>query len=583
MVSDTTTADPQPLVSYFFFDYGVPNTCHRDQAYRAILSRLLERFQTDNDILELFSFPITECNDGQLTATTEELLGLITTLAARVDRWYIVIDAVDECEDSSDLLSELFRALEDRPTKLLLFSRPNVRLLRQKVKTPQILTISRSSVEADLRLFFDTELQDLQERGIIPCDIQREELVEYLITGADGMFQWARLMITHLQSEALTEWERISIIRKLTTPEKLDDMYIRILDLLTRKLASEQSLARRLFLWLVFGKRTMNASQLQDILTPVKEDVTGVPLEIRRREKTEEFADFEQSLVMVSGSLVEHRRGEDSQVSSYCFVHRSVMEFFQTNCNNESPVCGSKPGSRNYFLPPSCEAEAELATSCLSYIFQRVPGKPLSGDMFVPASGKALRDVLPFLDYAVLSWPHHLMGMQMSLSKIRGSSFDSFYQTVEKLLAIIGRFLLNRLLPMVWVEATYIFEKRGEKHAKIHMSLSRWAEWAQTLDRSRLTEDDSAVPTAVAAFAEDLIKMHEWYGDTLLEGPLQIWHDITAFTTSPFFVQTSAVTVKSLATESSNRSGLSTIPLSKISLDDPKTDFMGVLTIWPSK
>jgi hypothetical protein len=87
----------------------------------------------------------------------------------------------------------------------------------------------------------------------------------------------------------------------------------------------------------------------------------------------------------------------------------------------------------------------------------------------------------------------------------------------------------------------------------------------------------------IAAFARDLIKMHELWGDTLISGPHHIWNDITAFTTSPFFVQTSAVTIKSLLTDSPNRSMLSTTFLSQISRDDPNTDLMAVLTVWPSR
>jgi predicted RNA-binding Zn ribbon-like protein len=178
-------------VSYFFFEYnardGFPPP--RDFAYRAILAQLLHRFQKDEDILEVFSFALTNRRDGQTRATPDELLELIRALATRIDRWFIVIDAVEECDESDTLILELNKALGDRPTKLLLFSRPNVRFLRQKMKQPQILMINRSSVAADLRLYFNTHLQRLQDLGIIPSHACREELVENLLTGADRMFQ----------------------------------------------------------------------------------------------------------------------------------------------------------------------------------------------------------------------------------------------------------------------------------------------------------------------------------------------------------------------------------------------------------
>jgi hypothetical protein len=160
-------------------------------------------------------------------------------------------------------------------------------------------------------------------------------------------------------------------------------MYIRILHLIAKKKkkTSEQFLARRLFLWLTFGKRLIKANELQDILTPLKEEISSHPKVICRRDRTDEFADFENNIIMVSGSLVESRWSGDLKATIYCFIHSSVMKFFKSKCEDSDAICSGKAGSLEYFLPPNWEAESELMISCLSYIFQRVPGRPLSGNM----------------------------------------------------------------------------------------------------------------------------------------------------------------------------------------------------------
>jgi hypothetical protein len=94
------------------------------------------------------------------------------------------------------------------------------------MRAEQTLTINRSSNDADLRLYFNTHMERLQEFGTIPEHACREKLVKSLLTGADGMFQWAKLMIIHLESDALVSWQKLEIIENLKTPENLDDMYI---------------------------------------------------------------------------------------------------------------------------------------------------------------------------------------------------------------------------------------------------------------------------------------------------------------------------------------------------------------------
>jgi hypothetical protein len=158
-----------------------------------------------------------------------------------------------------------------------------------------------------------------------------------------------------------------------------------------------------------------------------------------------------------------------------------------------------------------------------------------------------------------------------------------FRDIIEKLTSILSEILLNRLLPMVWVELQYTFEKRLDAHDALHTALLKWSQWIQSYDLGWLPDDSASVPPAIIAFAEDLSTLHQFWGDTLVTGPHHIWQDVTAFTSSSFFVTTGAVTVKSLISERSHWSGRSSVPLSKISRDDSKTDFLATLTVWPSR
>jgi hypothetical protein len=133
---------------------------------------------------------------------------------------------------------------------------------------------------------------------------------------------------------------------------------------------------------------------------------------------------------------------------------------------------------------------------------------------------------------------------------------------------------------MIWVELKYMFEKHREKHAAMNAALRVWAHDFDFLD---LPLELQNVPSAAVALAASLDTLHEQWGDTLCEKPSQIWNDVTAFTKSPFFVTTKAITIKTLVRVDTGRHECSAAPLCRISRDHTGTKLVAVLTIWPSQ
>jgi hypothetical protein len=580
------TTQPSPIIAYYFFEYNSDQgkATTRDKAYRAILGKLFHQFSDNQDVLEIFSFAMfTKKRHGQATATNNELLDIMKTIVPCIGDWTIVIDAVDECEEEENLLQDLSETFGHTGVKILLLSRPNVQFLRRKLASRQVITIDRSHNLHDLEFFFETHLSSLKDVDELPASASVNEMTRNLVQGADGMFQWARLMINHLKSRSFTPWQRLGIIKALTTPEKLEDMYIRILEHLSEAPVSEQSFARRIFGWLIFAERPLTTNQLQDVLTPLPNGETAqAPKRIIPRPKEEEFTDFESSAIILSGSLIEQRAFSNSP-TIYVFIHLSVYEFFRSRCNSLSARAHCQTGNIDYFLPAVPQMQAELAKQCLEYVTRRIPAAPLSGNILDPVCIDTLNQLRPFVGYAAMHWPRHLVGMGLPGTIWNTSPITGFQDIIEKLMSILAEFLLNRLLPMVWVELKYTFEKKLDAHDTLNTDLLKWSQWIQSYNLEWLPDDSASVPPAIIAFAEDLSTLHQFWGDTLVAGPHHIWQDVTAFTSSSFFVTTSAVTVKSLASERSSWSGRSSVPLSKISRDNPNTDFLATLTIWPSR
>jgi hypothetical protein len=541
-------------------------------AHRSVLAQVLQQWRHDEIILDTFSFALSNAKSDS-NASNEDLLQLLSVIIRRKQNIYVILDGIDEGDNPDVLIKDLISVFHNSNGKLLFFSRPNVHTLR-KAHSLRSITITRSSVEPDLRIYFSRQVELLCGDGLLPASHSCEELVAHLLSGANGMFMWARLMISYLNSPALVPASRLASIQTLNSPERLDEMYIRILRLIAKRIKPERHLARQIFLWLTYQRFSLSAKQLQDIVTPLKIGDSSSRLAMGKRNAPDEFVDFEYTVVMVCASLVELSH------TNYRFIHQSVLEFFQNWFASTYDIC-SDPKTQQ-LLAIRAEAESELSSSCLSYLLFRAPAQPLSGDMRKKASPPQIKDTFPFLSYASVCWTHHLKRATTRSHELSPSNSKGFANAFQDLLQVMSKFLSNKLVLMAWIESLYTFAHKYE-HCDIHGMMQTWAKWAQNPEREAFQEDVVDVPAKLLAFANDLAKINDLWGATLHTGPHQIWLDITGFTGSPFLLQTSATSVKSMAALDFGESFLSSKPLTTISVEATEFDVLGVLSIWPSR
>ncbi|KAK8036210.1 hypothetical protein PG993_008824 [Apiospora rasikravindrae] len=133
---------------------------------------------------------------------------------------------IDECNSNVDVLRFIQDVLPTRPkTRFLLSSRVNVPRLKHLVSDHLHLEFSTVSVSNDLTKFFTSELRRLQDQAMLPrAPESLKPLVHQLVRGADGMFLWARLMISFLESPTMTRRQRVEVIEKVTAPEGLENL-----------------------------------------------------------------------------------------------------------------------------------------------------------------------------------------------------------------------------------------------------------------------------------------------------------------------------------------------------------------------
>ena len=570
-------------VCYFFFEKDAAGKSIAEEAYRSFLAQIFQQHNTNTTIVDLFTFFMSGPRQGQTIATEVELIQLLLTVLTQLDASRFVVDAVDECDKPNDLMKQLLQIKEATRTKLLVFSRPNVAILRQKLKGDYTLLVNRAHVHEDLRQYFERHLQDMRTLAMLPEDVHFGDLVKHLLLGADGMFQWAFLMMAHLRSDAMWPEDRKKMIQSLKSPEGLDVMYLRILETIAgKRFVDEQILARHIFMWLVFRKAPLSAKELQEIITMlVRGDIEEATSTVEGT--AQPVMDFENKAVVTCGSLVERRYDGDLGHASYRFIHLSAFEFFLTRCEAPDTRCGSKVGTLKYFFPPVYEAEAQLAMSSLSYVTRYAPGKPLSGSIFERAAQSHVETLPPFLSYACLNWPSHLAASIQLLSACVKSKAAPARSEFSRLLRILSLFFEKKLAVMSWLEVIYSLGRRSDTPADIYNKLQQWCENSARCDIGYAEESLECVSTTVSAFATELATLHRLWGDTLRHSPHQIWNDMTAFTPSPFFVKTSAVVVKPLVADDWKPIGLSSRPLSRISREATDGNSLATLTIWPSQ
>ena len=556
---------------FYFFSYRYKSTGTLNNAYRSILAQILRQCRNDKTILDMFLFAVS---NAQSSSSKEELLELLKVILSRLRDVSVVIDGLDECEDPDKLLKSLREAAEGCDAKIIIFSRPNVHTL---MKAPGLRTISmsRKSVEPDLRLYLSRQFVTLQDDGLLSCTFSCEEMVDCLLAGANGMFMWARLMIIYLKSPALSEKSRLASIRSINHPEGLGEMYIRILRLITCKIKEEQELARGIFTWLTCSQRNLTVRQMQDVLVPPEADVSTNGTSTQNDRSSTNFGDFEYTVVMVCGSLVEVAHG------SCHYIHQSALEFFKDSFTSSGTFDQPDPTISKVLLPPWSEVQSEITSTCLGYLLFRVPAQPLSGNIHLSAPKDHIDTAFPFLAYASVFWTTHLHEMLRFVDVTLSNSKTSLGM-FHKFLRIMSLFLSKKRVLMSWVETLYTFALKDEPKAG-YVKMQEWSRDTQSLEERHIQPDIKDMANRISAFAEDLIMMDYYWVETLHASPHQIWNDITAFTPSPFFQSTSATSVTSLAAIGYGNSLQSSKPLASISTETNDSKAVGVLSVWPSR
>ncbi|KAM3080225.1 hypothetical protein ACMFMF_003634 [Clarireedia jacksonii] len=393
-----------PIVCYYFFYQDKDRKASRIGAYRAIATQIFQQCNQFNDIYDIYAL----ANDGvRTTASEHELLDLLRITIPRLSDVYFVFDSIDECSDNAKFLSELGNITASSNLKTILFSRPNVAYLRRSIREEHNISMSRETLDKDIAVLLDSELQALQDSSLLPLDYDLESARDILLQRAEGMFLWARLMMCYLNSVALTRQNRIDEISS-STPERLEDMYLKIFDHIKSMDPASRELASRVFMWVGYGKSSLKSEQIKEVVWGLQ--AKGVA--------PDQLDDIDHAIIVSCCGLIEKR--VDSNLR---FIHLTARGFIH------SPSLHLENGAG--FVPLNSEAASEMSQKCIQYLRSSVPARPLGGEIHNSSSEDELRRRYPFLEYAICHWTEH--STEALSNSVFSSASSLSYDQLEEL------------------------------------------------------------------------------------------------------------------------------------------------------
>jgi hypothetical protein len=183
--------DSSTVTAYFYFDFNDAEKQDPELMLCSLLRQLLQRSVTiPKDVDALFS----SCDNGQRQPSVDALLEVTRQAAQEFTQVYVVLDALDECTQRSELMRMLETVAEWQLDNLhlLVTSRKERDIessLESYIKEEDTVCLQREVVDQDIQRYVQQRLRD--DKGLAKWNkdaVIREEIEAALMRGARGMY-----------------------------------------------------------------------------------------------------------------------------------------------------------------------------------------------------------------------------------------------------------------------------------------------------------------------------------------------------------------------------------------------------------
>jgi hypothetical protein len=168
-------------VAYFYFDFRDERSQRVKIMLQSIILQLSAQSSKPYSALERLHKP----SQGQIPPTYENLLRVLDELLLEFGHTYIVLDALDECNESDRLVQFVSRlhGWTKQSLHLLFTSQPREAFMNSKVfKDASLVILSPDITQGDIKQFVDSELHKLSHLKRRPA-----EIASTVVKRANGM------------------------------------------------------------------------------------------------------------------------------------------------------------------------------------------------------------------------------------------------------------------------------------------------------------------------------------------------------------------------------------------------------------
>ncbi|KAL5321110.1 hypothetical protein ACEPPN_011922 [Leptodophora sp. 'Broadleaf-Isolate-01'] len=395
-----STMDTSAMMAYYYFDFSEADKLTLDSFIRSIIVQLTANLpEIPQDLSSLHA----SCKESKQEPPIESLKQVLRNILMRSSKTIIVIDALDECSQSEELVQFIGEMISWGGSKLRLLVvsrqhfegadaleelRPSYVSIQDEVANNDILTFVQEILSKDVKL-----------RNWPPQ--VKKEIQTALVSKSNGMFRWVACQ-TDMLKKCRRQQDVDTVL--LSLPPTLEETYDRILDAIDDTFKQD---VRAVLQWLAFSERPL---RLEEVVEIVAFDGPDVAFDVDRSLlNPQEILTMCSSLVVSNETYYyDYERNnvlghERAPITELRLAHFTVKDYLLSPSLKES--------RHSYYSIEEKTSSLQISKSCLSY---------LTMDEFSSGfQGRRIQDrrlnQWPLLDYAADFCGVHLRNVENDL------------------------------------------------------------------------------------------------------------------------------------------------------------------------
>lgn len=396
------------LVVYFYCDSRRQGSCDAVDALGSLVAQCCIQSEDVPEDLQK-AFDEAHATPQSTKPTLKVLQEAITSFGERYDL-ALVVDALDECEDTNRLCDVLTTIRDQSRSRVFVTSRELPEIQRRLNPFSRLrLDDLGEQMDHDIVLYIQDRLTSERLQRLNPN--LKDEIFDSLRGQSAGMFRWTQCQLDTISSMPTGKQIRQALV---SLPAGLHETYARIL---LRIPAGCVEFVRRTLLWLSFS---ISALTLDEVHEAIAIDLTSEYMD------EEDRLNEPQDVLTLCGSLVTI-----SSQGLLSLAHQSVKDYLMSDEIHRNP-------GTHVFALSKHTGNLELTRFCLAYLrFKEFAKGPCQ-------SAEDYEDRLakyPLADHAARSWPYYARvcpeieliepGLMDFFSPLSRSTFMSWVQILN--------------------------------------------------------------------------------------------------------------------------------------------------------